>query len=961
MADRQSRTFFGIYINGQQADSTLKELRGQARMLQNEMANLKPGSEAYMAKLKELRQVQPIIQKHKEAVNGLNTVWSKVKTEVKAFGAIALATLGGESLFDGLNRLISRSADLSDIMADVKRTTGLTNQELDQLNRELGTINTRSGRKELLELSKEAGKLGIEGVQNVRKFVEEADQIQVALGEDLGEGAIISIGKLANIFKTDMLKIGSALNEVGAAGIASEGWQVDFLNRLAGVAEAAKLSLPDLLSWGATLESLGQTAEVSGTAMSQLFLKLIRDTREFEKIAGFAEGELSQLIGEQGTSAGLQAFIEKLKESSVSTQDLAQRLDKLGIDGMRSAGVLLSLSENTEMVSEQFEIAKKGFEEGTSVTKEFETRMQTFGAAVDLVRKRLLSAFMNNAIVRGIQNMIIGISEMINRTETATEKIESERVEMNRLVYQITDVNTSTQRRVELIEELKQKYPDFLKFIDLDKASNEELLSALQLVNQEYGKRIVLATRGEELAEQQQQMADAEAKMIEMQLQVDDLTAKFSANSNLVKKYGESAFDYVKRVRETLGTSAAGVINTDDRELNKLFTKLESSVVSAKQLQGVYNKELEETNRLQSELLVLQEKLGLAEMGPDKLEFSSSVGSNTPITPLKEESEEALKKLEEIQKKLKEIRDEGDLSTSDFFKDEMFREEQKRKKQAEADKARKDAMDQLMASTFELMDAQDAEAESFLANAAEKSEKMMEQIALQEKVIESYVASGMAIAENAESQAEATKMILNDLRNEIKAIIAKTIASYISNLFLQGGALGPLGLLAVGLLSKTAGSVIGNIFENVVPDFAVGGYSNVTGLNSNRKYQARMASGFAGGFTSGPMLVGEEGIEYTIPSWMMNAPMVVDTVGLLETIRQAGPGNGLVNGPVTNNSSTTHQVNNYGMESELTREVLLLLRDLRDNGVFATLDDRTIRKLSKRQQLLNDVEQNSRV
>ena len=42
----------------------------------------------------------------------------------------------------------------------------------------------RTSRDELLKLAKEAGKLGITGVENIRRFVEQADKINVSLGED---------------------------------------------------------------------------------------------------------------------------------------------------------------------------------------------------------------------------------------------------------------------------------------------------------------------------------------------------------------------------------------------------------------------------------------------------------------------------------------------------------------------------------------------------------------------------------------------------------------------------------------------------------------------------------------------------------------------------------------------------------------------------------------------------------
>ena len=970
MADRQSRTFFGIYINGQQADKTLKELRSESRMLKNELANLKPGSEAYIAKMKELRQVEPLIQKHNDQVKGLNGVWSKVKTEVKAFGAVALAALGAQAIFNGLDRLIKRMGDISDIMADVQRTTGMTKMEVERLNSELGDINTRSSRKELLELSKEAGKLGITGVANVRKFVEEADQINVALGEDLGEGAIISIGKLANIFKTDMLNIGSALNEVGAAGIASESWQVDFLNRLAGVAETAQLSLPDLLSYCATLESLGQTAEVSGTALSKMFLKLIRDTGEFEKIAGFANGELSKLIGEQGTSAGFVAFINKLKESSVNTADLAQRLDKLGIDGVRSAGVLLSLANNTEMVAEQFEIANKGFIEGTSITKEFETRMQTFGAAVDLLRKRLMSAFMNNPITRGIQNMIIGISELVNKTETATEKITAEAIELNKLVMRITDVNAKNEDRIALIEQLKKDYPELTNMVNLDTASNEQLLSVLQKVNDQYGKKIVLAKRGEALADQEQRLSEIEAEKIEAELALEEFIARFQFLSGITKASNESAFDFVERLKETYGTGVTGVIKSSNKELVQLFTDIQIYSRTLPQLQKQYNNELEATLELENELQALQIKLlgNQSPDGPVKPDFigdnsfggdtAGGTSSSTESTSSQQETE-----LEKIKKQLAAIKEEAeDLSSTAFFAKYEGNNFDRLAYHLAKDTAN------LREETQLLYDLSMDETDEYWANMAREAAATEQKIDAMERLLELKAMEGMAIRENAETQEEATKQILNNLRQEVKAILAKTIAQMIANILLKTGTGNIAGMIKeaaklalLGTVSSLVGSLVASAFDKAIPAFAEGGPTSVVSAANGRSYNANPDGNFAGGYVSSPLLVGEEGMEYAVPSWMMQVPQVIDTVGLLESIRQSGPGGVNAPGSIHQDQRNMSTVNNYnGIDQAMAVRLVLLLERLEKNGVYANIGDRQIRKMAERQELLNEIESRSR-
>ena len=119
-------------------------------------------------------------------------------------------------------------------------------------------MDTRTPRLELNGWAAEAGKLGITGKQNILDFAEAANTIRVALGEDLGEDAILNIGKLANMFgeversgiKNAMLAVGSAVNQVGQSSMASEKYLVEFTARMAGTANQAGMSISEILGYG---------------------------------------------------------------------------------------------------------------------------------------------------------------------------------------------------------------------------------------------------------------------------------------------------------------------------------------------------------------------------------------------------------------------------------------------------------------------------------------------------------------------------------------------------------------------------------------------------------------------------------------------------------------------------------------------------------------------------------------
>lgn len=115
-------------------------------------------------------------------------------------------------------------------------------------------------------MAADAGKLGITGKKDLLDFVDAGNQINVALGEDLGEGAIKNIGKITQVYKSStkelesldlkgqMLSVGSAINELGQSSTASEAYLVDFAQRLGGVAAQSGISIQNILGYASALD-----------------------------------------------------------------------------------------------------------------------------------------------------------------------------------------------------------------------------------------------------------------------------------------------------------------------------------------------------------------------------------------------------------------------------------------------------------------------------------------------------------------------------------------------------------------------------------------------------------------------------------------------------------------------------------------------------------------------------------
>lgn len=357
-------------------DPRFNELKAQAKLLKVELSKVS----------NEFRQQQSWTSKLSDGFN-------------KYFGIITAGAASLAGLIMAGRKAVDEFNKFDDQVADVMKTTGMTKDEVIELDKQLQKINTRSSQDELLALGRVAGKLGITGVENVEGFVRASDKINVALSEDLGgntEEAINQIGKLTDIFKLkeefgieqSMLKVGSAINSLGAASTANEGYLVEFTKRMAGVAPSANMSISQVLGLGATLDQLGQTSEVSSTTVSAVLTDMFKSPGQYASIAKMSIDDFNNLLKTDSNEAFVR-FLEGLNGNSQGLGEMANKLDGLGLEGKRSISVLGVLSNNTKILRDQQALANIEFDKGTSLTNEFNIKNETSQAKLEKAQKTM--------------------------------------------------------------------------------------------------------------------------------------------------------------------------------------------------------------------------------------------------------------------------------------------------------------------------------------------------------------------------------------------------------------------------------------------------------------------------------------------------------------------------------------------------------------------------------------------
>ena len=176
--------------------ASIRDLRYSLKIINDELQGMNRGTEEFRqmsAQAKQLKTQLKAISDEGSAqdswINRLADRFNRMQTLVFT----VIASITGMSLT--MRKSIQDFLDMDTAMSNVTKYTGQTKDEVNQMNEAFKKMDTRTSREQLNELAASAGRLGISNEKMIKEFVDGADKIQVALGDDLGENAVQAIGR----------------------------------------------------------------------------------------------------------------------------------------------------------------------------------------------------------------------------------------------------------------------------------------------------------------------------------------------------------------------------------------------------------------------------------------------------------------------------------------------------------------------------------------------------------------------------------------------------------------------------------------------------------------------------------------------------------------------------------------------------------------------------------------------
>ena len=405
-----------ITINGKQVSDSFTGISKVVKDLEKDLKNLTPGTEDFNNKAAELKEAKAHLERVKGEIQQATAALDQVTGSAERAGsALEAAGRKSEGFWLGIKQIVTGNLltsflgtlagtakdsvgellEISDAMTGVEKTSGLAAEKVRELWNDFDELDTRTGKKELLDIAQIGGRLGITDKEQLREFTEEIDKIYVALGDSFQgglEAVTTKVGKLKNLFEETknqnygeaLNAIGSALNELGANGTASEENISDFATRIGQLPNSLKPTIAQTLGLGAAFEESGIDAEIASSGYSRFMSVAGTNVEAFAKQMKMSAEEARALFETKPEEFFLR-FAQSM--NNLGKEGTAEVLKGLKLNTLEVQKAIGAAGANADRFREMMSLAGEAMEEGTSIQEEFNKVNNNTAAIWEKIKK----------------------------------------------------------------------------------------------------------------------------------------------------------------------------------------------------------------------------------------------------------------------------------------------------------------------------------------------------------------------------------------------------------------------------------------------------------------------------------------------------------------------------------------------------------------------------------------------
>lgn len=401
-----------ILARSKQGKASLDELRRAYKQLEDELNQINTKSKEFAEKQKSMKELKKNIDEVTGAAHKQGGAWSTAAKNLVAYvGLFGAFNMIKQKITD----VINLNFKYSDSLANVRKVTNWSMKDVEELSNKLSKTDTRTSLEGLTQLAYVGSRMGMGkyGVQGLAEFAQASDRVNVALKEDLGDDAMLTLSKFVetmgevekhggNISEA-FDSVSSSIFKLASTSTANGGNILEFAKRLTGLSKSAHITSDQLLGLASASDSLMLMPEVASTAFGKLITSLWTNYHDIEKMLGMQEDSLKDMMSKGQTMQALVKVLENVSDKNLSSMD--EYFKEFGSDGQRLKSVVVTMAQNIGVLKSHLKESSEAYREGTAVTKEYEIQQQTAQAILERANNMWEKAFVNPDGIDAVKEM----------------------------------------------------------------------------------------------------------------------------------------------------------------------------------------------------------------------------------------------------------------------------------------------------------------------------------------------------------------------------------------------------------------------------------------------------------------------------------------------------------------------------------------------------------------------------
>lgn len=401
-----------ILARSKQGKASLDELRRAYKQLEEELNQINTKSKEFAEKQKSMKELKKNIDEVTGAAHKQGGAWSTAAKNLVAYvGLFGAFNMIKQKITD----VINLNFKYSDSLANVRKVTNWSMKDVEELSNSLSKMDSRTSLEGLTQLAYIGSRMGMGkyGVQGLTEFAQASDRVNVALKEDLGDDAMLTLSKFVETMgevEKHGGNVGEAFDSVSSSifklastSTANGGNILEFAKRLTGLSKSAHITSDQLLGLASASDSLMLMPEVASTAFGKLITSLWTNYHDIEKMLGMQEDSLKDMMSKGQTMQALVKVLENVSDKNLSSMD--EYFKEFGSDGQRLKSVVVTMAQNIGVLKSHLKESSEAYREGTAVTKEYEIQQQTAQAILERANNMWEKAFVNPNGIDAVKEM----------------------------------------------------------------------------------------------------------------------------------------------------------------------------------------------------------------------------------------------------------------------------------------------------------------------------------------------------------------------------------------------------------------------------------------------------------------------------------------------------------------------------------------------------------------------------